>query len=533
LKTTEPIFLAIFLTIILQACTMENYEPPLRYQAMKSFDPYRKDFSCNYEANGVPPIDLQAEEWNREALYLTRFSIWPNQRDWKKAELLWKKAAEKKHWKAMLNLASMYETTHGEGDLELKPNIYLAVQIAEDAMMLEVPSAYDKMGDYHAKGFGGIRRDYSRAWAFWQLAAEMGNPQALAHLGKALSAVEDNPEEGYWGNRVIGLKMLKCAAAQGSGEAAFYLGLTLQGTNASIGDSNEESLKFLHQAVFHGNSNAADFLFGTFASGDPIAPHGIDKNRAQRYNKIGTALFHNPDLRFPNLDKIIPLPPAILPHWDGTTESLIAAAQPVRAINGRPVSPASTRTGRSFMPDSLSFTDEVKINEKDRRPHNWGAPIKITADQPVPFTGYWRERFTYNDGQMIWSDAPFPDLYTEGENFPPPSSRATPRALSDWVYFGIGHATPHSEPLALPPSSFIRNIPRTANSTSPTVNAGKNCPTTGIWFPEPIDDHPQAKVIDPYLHQRFIKAGATMPDATSWGLPTEGKIKWHLLEKGA
>ena len=512
---------------------METNDPPLRYQALKTFDPHRKDFTCKYEANAVPTIDHEAEGWNKEALYLTRSTLWPNEQNWKKAEKLWLKAAQKNHWKALMNLASMYERTNGEGDFQVKENRYFAVQLAEDAMMLGIPSGYDKMGDYHSKGFGGLRRDYSRAWAFWELAADMGNTRSLTHIGKALSAIEDNPEEGYWGNRKIALKMLRCAASQGNAEGTFELGVTLGGTNTDIGDNNEESLNFLHQAVIFGSAGAADFLFGSFASGDPIATEGIDRNRAKRYDLLGDALFHNPDLRFPNLDKIVPLPPAKLPHWDGTIESLIAAAQPVRAINDRPVSPASTRAGRSFMPDSLRFTEEVKINEKDRRPHNWGVPVKYTAEQPVPFTGYWRERFTYSDGRTVWSDTAFPELYTEGETFPPPSSRATPRALSDWVYFGIGHATPHSEPLALPPSSFIRGIPRAANATSPAVNAGKTCPTTGIWFPEPSDDHPQARVIDPYLHQRFIKAGATMPDATAWGLPTEGKIVWRLLEAGA
>ena len=508
---------------------MDHYEPPPRYQELKPFDPHRKDFVCKYEADAVSDINLEAEAWNREALYLTRFSLWPNEKNWKEAERLWKMASGKGNWKAMLNLSSLYEKGQGEDGFLVSANPYLSVQIAEDAMILGIPAGFERMGSFHSSGLGGIRQDASRAWAFWELAANMGNPQALTRIGKAITAAYDDPDALVWNNRETGLKMLECAASQADGEAGFELGLDLGGTDMSTQEERSRALLALHHAVGFGSHDAAAHLFGSFNQGNRIAKQ-IDKDRAERYFQFAEILSHNPDLRFPNLDKIVPLPPAKLPHWDGTPESLIAVAQPVRAINNRPVSPASTRTGRSFMPDSLSFTDEVKINEKDRRPHNWGAPIKYTAEQPVPFTGYWRERFTYNNGRTVWSDTPFPELYTEGENFTPPSSRATPRALSDWVYFGIGHATPHSEPLALPPSSFVRNIPRAANSTSPSINAGKTCPTTGIWFPEPIDDHPQAKVIDPYLHQRFMKAGATMPDATAWGLPTTGKIRWHLLE---
>ena len=39
--------------------------------------------------------------------------LWPNQRDYKGAVDLWTKAAERKHWKAMLNLANAYVQGRG------------------------------------------------------------------------------------------------------------------------------------------------------------------------------------------------------------------------------------------------------------------------------------------------------------------------------------------------------------------------------------------------------------------------------------
>jgi hypothetical protein len=61
-----------------------------------------------------------------------------------------------------------------------------------------------------------------------------------------------------------------------------------------------------------------------------LVDHRVDKARAQRYNALSDALLRNPDLRFPNLDRILPLPPAELPRWDGDTTSLVQAAIGVR-----------------------------------------------------------------------------------------------------------------------------------------------------------------------------------------------------------
>ncbi len=53
----------------------------------------------------------------------------------------------------------------------------------------------------------------------------------------------------------------------------------------------------------------------------------VDTARSERYDVLNDALYIIPDLRFPNLDKVLTLPPARLPMWDGKTESLIKAAK--------------------------------------------------------------------------------------------------------------------------------------------------------------------------------------------------------------
>ncbi|MFP3617378.1 sel1 repeat family protein, partial [Paraburkholderia sp. SIMBA_050] len=78
-----------------------------------------------------------------------------------------------------------------------------------------------------------VKQDASRAYGFRQLAADMGNPNAMAYLGGKMDAVYDDPKVGFWGNRKIALQMLECGFAQGNGDAAYALGTTLVGPDKS------------------------------------------------------------------------------------------------------------------------------------------------------------------------------------------------------------------------------------------------------------------------------------------------------------
>lgn len=46
----------------------------------------------------------------------------------------------------------------------------------------------------------------------------------------------------------------------------------------------------------------------------------VDPERVHRYKMIEEELNSNPRAKFPDIDKIVPLPPAELPEWDGTFE---------------------------------------------------------------------------------------------------------------------------------------------------------------------------------------------------------------------
>ncbi|MBC3933456.1 SEL1-like repeat protein [Undibacterium curvum] len=321
------ILLCCLLITTLTGCPMKSTLP--RNMELKAFDPHRQDFVCVHEADQVPPIDPQAEAWFQEGMRITSRDLPPNQRNYPKAAELWQQAADKQHWKAILNLAGLLTEGDGYAPYEIAADPERAVRLVEQGMQLGIPSAFDLMGSLHQNG-AGVNGDASRAYAFWELAAYKGSPGAQTFLGKALSATYDNPQEGFWGNRKTGLRMLECAFAQGYGKAALRLGVTLVGKDKSLDEDYSRALIVLHEGVKMGCEDCANYLSSSFrAHDDPLTNNFKDSARSERYSALGDALYHNPDLKFPNLDKVLPLPPAQLPVWNGNKEDLVNAAKAV------------------------------------------------------------------------------------------------------------------------------------------------------------------------------------------------------------
>jgi TPR repeat protein len=78
-----------------------------RYQKLPLFNPHRKSFTCIFQDQHVPAIDPQAESWFQQALALENFDVYYKDRDYPKIYRLYEQAAERNHWKSMLNLASL------------------------------------------------------------------------------------------------------------------------------------------------------------------------------------------------------------------------------------------------------------------------------------------------------------------------------------------------------------------------------------------------------------------------------------------
>jgi hypothetical protein len=424
----------------------------------------------------------------------------------------------------MLNLASLYverrDSPHGETE---------AVALVLQAMELGVPAAYDRMGTYYLNGTG-VHGDVDRAYAFFQKAAAMGNPHAMAFLGEKMDAGGDNLKPGYWGNIPIAIKMLECALAQGYGSAAVEMKPMYEVPRAPDGTelgretlaTRNRVMRALHEGVKGGCEYCANRLFIEFdhpAELENMFVPFIDKARAQRYDMLGDALSFNPDRRFPNLDKILPLPPAPLPPWDGKRESLLAAAMAVVPAPEVP-SPteASLRKGRYFLDSAYAF-----------RP-----VAEMTDALQAPFASYWQPTAPHEAAEVraFLATVP-PGLYGKGETFEQPRypSGIGTKTIARIVWQRV--LTVRNTGGAVTPRTALR-LSRQVERPSRQMECDghKACLITGTWQPWLAPGHPLEQEVNQAWRQRWLTAGQPFPDPKrDWMLQLDSaELKWHLLE---
>lgn len=388
-------------------------------------------------------------------------------------------------------------------------------------MQLAIPAAYDRIGTYYLNGTG-VPGDSTLAYAFMQKAAQMGNAGSMDYLAEKMRAGTDGALPGYWSNIPVAIKMFECALSQGYGPSGYYLSvLYAQPGYAEPTERNKgRALNALHHGAKFGCKDCANELSIEFR--EPIslenspAPY-IDPARAERYTLIGDALSFDPSDRFPNLDKVIPLPPAILPPWNGDRDTLLYAARGVTLAPTKPPasSPESQRAGRYFLDAAykLQATGE-------------------TATGKAPFEGYWKPQApTQPESIQRQIAAIEPRLYKKGEAFGPIHVANDHRPVSGiaWQY----HLTiPHDHGAVAPraPKGMTREMAHSAPLRS--AQADENCPASGIWQPWLKSDHPLHALINQTARQSWVVKGQPFPHPQrDWHLPiTEQDVAWHLLD---
>lgn len=504
----------------------KSYQEMQRDTSLPLFNPHDETFTCSPEASKLLPLDAQADAWFREARALEDPSVYVEDRDYRKIVGLTRQAAERRHWKAMLNLATLYLEGRdpGRGPED-------AVQLVEDAMRLGVPAAYDRMGTYYMNATG-VQQDATKAYAFWYKAARLGNPDALAYLGEKMDRAVDS--DSSWSNVPVATRMLECALAQGFGGAAydlFYLHVAPRNSKGIIvGERTVETkaraLRTLHHGVKLGCARCARDLWAEFDHPDDLAwmfvPF-IDKARAERYYVLLHALEFNPFRRFPNLDKILPLPPAELPPWDGTRESLLAGAMGVRvAAPLLPTDPPQLQD-RYFLDQAYSLRETGERTEAPRAPFA-GYWQPIVADQSADLSG----NVGYRHPGLYSKDEPFEVLYSRA-----PDGRR-PKAIPNivWEYF----RTIPREPNVVAPQAvplLVREVPAMQSSVRRASN--QSCPVGGIWQPWVPDGHPLASIVNQPWRQSWLSAGQSFPQPKrDWLLDLQDEeVTWHLMERAS
>lgn len=177
----------------------------------------------------------------------------------------------------------------------------------------DIPSGYYSVGHYLEIGYG-LKQDSESALRYFRKAADLGNPEAQYYVGDKLLPNDSAPD--------IARQMLACAADQGFGQAASLLGVDRMEDAIYA-----EAIKTFQKGVAAGDSQSASFLEKGFR-GPPESNKlyylGLqnDPERSRRYELIGEFIDRNDgrNPKVPDIDKIVPLPPAKLPPWDGTFE---------------------------------------------------------------------------------------------------------------------------------------------------------------------------------------------------------------------
>jgi uncharacterized protein len=508
---------------LLSGCSMkdEPKEPALpRFTQLEAFRPHRESFECKHEAAVNPRISPEAETVFQQAQALTGYDIWPEKRNYVKSAALYERAMKLGHWKAQFNLAGLY--LQGRG---VPQDVEKAIQLTEDLMRKGVPAAWDNMGAYYMGGLGGLKQDATVAYAFWQKAADMGSMAAQTYIGAKLIATHDEPPS-FWSNLPIGLKMLECAFAQDSAEGAYQLGGALNGGDKSLGEDYAQALQVLHRGVKLGSEKSANTLFVAFDDGKDLVNRIKDRSRAERYMVLANALYSNPDLRFPNLDKVLPLPPARLPMWDGKDETLINAAKavvptPAPAPPSVP-NPASQRSGRAHIPEGQTLPARPQVEVL--------AQFETTR---APETGYWIARLMYpiTEQQQAWNSSQLPMRYEADELFDrsrpglrPEDGRIQFHYLGQPVAAASMPDAVHEHPLV------SRGIARYGDMPDPPQQCKGNstCPETGIWVASVPEDHPLAAVFNHWHRQAYVERGQAFPNPKAQHLDIDARaVIWR------
>ncbi|MBI5925493.1 MAG: sel1 repeat family protein [Aquabacterium sp.] len=264
-------------------------------------------FTCSHELDRIPARDPEADQLYKYARWLRKSNL--TKRDpsvFPIIERLIRISTASGHDKANLELRELI----ANGEAKSLTPIAEAINLTEDLINRGVPGGYYDMGQYLERGYGVVQ-DHDLALKYFRKSADLGSPDGQYLVGRKLLPVDAAPD--------VAKAMLLCATEQGHGTAGLELGVDLK-----TDKQYEKSLVALQLSVKAGHYSAASFLQHGFEgppANDELYYLGQQKDldRARRYEAIGKTLFDydylNP--KVPEIDEIVPLPPAKLPPWDG------------------------------------------------------------------------------------------------------------------------------------------------------------------------------------------------------------------------
>ena len=292
-------------------------EKQRKKETMKTIEEIKKnlEFTCVHEKR--PPLSEETQQLYNYALHRDLNHMWPGQRGdgfWDELLPYYRIAAANGDYKANVRLQFLLS----DGWTKV-PYIEAETEVHKLYKMLhkQLPAtAYYLLKGYIEDGYG-VSAPPDSELAFLRKAADMGNREAQYTLGQMISSLDDEETREF--RLKLMMKLYRCASEQGQGNASYWLGMFLPDYH-----KYDEAVRAYHQGVKNGNYLSAFILSNAFKAGKERGSNDFldvetDKERARRYGIIDSYLstyeFMSPTV--PDLDDIVPLPPAPLPEWDG------------------------------------------------------------------------------------------------------------------------------------------------------------------------------------------------------------------------
>jgi hypothetical protein len=242
-----------------------------------------------------------------------------------------------------------------------------------------VATGYYFVGIFLQQGSAGLKQDPEMSLRYYRKAADKGSAEAQYYVGDKLAPSDIAPD--------VARQMRRCAAEQKHGRAAVALAVNLK--NKGI---YQEAVEVLQMGVAGGYEHAAGRLGDAFRG--PSSSNKLDYlgqsedlERADRYKKIWKILagysYANP--KVPEINEILPLPPAKLPAWDGTLKWLEE-----RLANVPPEKPSEAliqQLAKAKLLDPTSGRPLPASPDFIREPYR---KLTCNSGQACPQSGYWR-----------------------------------------------------------------------------------------------------------------------------------------------
>ena len=300
-----------------ERCDIKEKEQQRKTQMAQLEQLAALEFTCKKEER--PPLSKETQQLYNYALYHDLHNMWTGDKGddvWNGLARYYRIAAANGDYKANVRLQYLLNTGRISTDMPQTEVHNLNEELAK-----QLPAtAYYNLYGYLDVGYG-IRTEKDGKYAYLRKAADLGSREAQYTVAEILSDIEDESEteEAFKYRMDIAMQLWSCSSEQGLYNSSRTLGFMYKS------DKNyPDALKAFYQGVINGDPMSASMLRDGFSKKTTKdSPDFLDlppdEERSKRYNIIWNYLTDNDYLqpKIPDLDEIVPLPPAKLPKWDG------------------------------------------------------------------------------------------------------------------------------------------------------------------------------------------------------------------------